>query len=309
MEKLKILYISRDFSKKTERHPYYLSQALSKVFDLVLWSEPGDIQNILNHIRFRPDFILINDPVDNRSPVITGLSSLNIPFGVFMYDLHRLVQERILFIEQNHVPYIFTLCRDYFINRYSKYLQRMRWLPHFANEEVFKDYGLPKDIDCLMMGVARRYYPLRKIMYDALIDKPFFVYHPHPGYENQDETRKNIIIGEKYAKEINRAKLFLTCDSTFHYPLAKYFEVPACNTLLLAPPLKELEDIGFIPDVHFASINEKNFLEKIEFYLTHDQERTKMANEGYRMVHTKHSATVRALELVNMIKGILGTHN
>lgn len=309
MEKLKILYISRDFSKKTERHPYYLSQALSKVIDLLLWSEPGDIQNILNHIRFRPDFILINDPVDNRSPVITGLSSLNIPFGVFMYDLHRLVQERILFIEQNHVPYIFTLCRDYFINRYPKYLQRMRWLPHFANEEVFKDYGLPKDIDCLMMGVARRYYPLRKIMYDALIEKPFFVYHPHPGYENQDETRKNIIIGEKYAKEINRAKLFLTCDSTFHYPLAKYFEVPACNTLLLAPPLKELEDIGFIPDVHFASINEKNFLEKIEFYLTHDQERAKMANEGYRMVHTKHSATVRALELVNMIKGILGTHN
>lgn len=41
MEKLKILYISRDFSKKTERHPYYLSQALSKVIDLVLWSEPG----------------------------------------------------------------------------------------------------------------------------------------------------------------------------------------------------------------------------------------------------------------------------
>lgn len=52
MEKLKILYISRNFSKKTEKHPYYLSQALSKVSDLVLWSEPGDIQNILNHIRF-----------------------------------------------------------------------------------------------------------------------------------------------------------------------------------------------------------------------------------------------------------------
>lgn len=50
-------------------------------------------------------------------------------------------------------------------------------------------------------------------------------------------------------------------------------------------------------------------MEKIEFYLTHDQERVKIANEGYRMVHTKHSATVRALELVNMIKGILGTHN
>jgi hypothetical protein len=309
MVKLKILNISRDFSKRTERHPYYLSQELSQLTELVLWSEPGDIQDILNHIKFRPDFILLNDILEHRCPTITGLSSLKIPFGVFMYDLHQIVQERITFIEQNNVKYIFTLCRDYFVNRYTKYAERLRWLPHFANTEIFKDYGLPKDIDCLMMGVARRYYPLRKIMYEALKDKPFFVYHPHPGYGNPDETRADIFIGKKYAMEINRAKIFLTCDSTFHYPLAKYFEVPASNTLLLAPPLKELEDLGFIPDVHFASINEGNFLEKIEFYLSHHEEREKMKNEGYRMVHTKHSAAVRALELVKMIEDIIGTHH
>jgi spore maturation protein CgeB len=105
--------------------------------------------------------------------------------------------------------------------------------------------------------------------------------------------------------EINRAKIFFTCDSVYHYPVAKYFEVLACKTLLLAPASRELTDLGFIPGVNFVSIDESNFEEKAEYYLRHEEERLQIATKGYEMVHARHTTARRAAEFADILETIL----
>jgi spore maturation protein CgeB len=155
------------------------------------------------------------------------------------------------------------------------------------------------------MGKVAFYYPLREKIYKTMKDMPGFVYHGHPGYRNVGEEEAKFFVGERYAKEINCAKIFLTDDSNLHYPLIKYYEVLACNTLLLAPSTRELKDLGFIPGVNFIEINRNNFLEKAQYYLEHEDERKRIAEEGFKMVHSKHTVSIRAAQLVKLIEEIL----
>lgn len=303
---LKLLFITCNFQKYTERNTYYLSQELSKICDLALWYKPGNINSILKRIPFEPDFILLNDLKETRCPTVTGLKDLKIPYGIIMHDIHYKMDKRKKFIHQNNVKFIFTIYKKAFKKRYSRYSGKVYWLPHFVNIAIFKDYGLEKKIDYLMMGKMADYYPLRVKMYRKMRNKDGFVYHAHPGYRNINESNtKNIFVGEYYAREINRAKMFLTCDSIFHYPLIKYYEVLACKTLLLAPSSQELKALGFIPGVNFVSVNKDNFLKKANYYLHHKEERLRIAQAGYKMVRDKHSCQIRAKQLIDMIHDIV----
>lgn len=305
MKRLKLLFITRDFSQYVERNTFYLTNELRKWMDVIEWFEPGDIHEILREIPETPDFILLNDLKDSRCPEISGLSTLKIPFGIIIHDLHWEVKKRRKFIEESNVKYIFSIYRDAFIRRFPEYKERMYWLPHFFNPAIFKDYGLDREIDYLLLGKVEWYYPLRKKIVRMMNRIPGFVYRKHPGYRNISEDEENAFVGESYAREINRAKVFFTCDSNLHYPIIKYYEVLACRTLLLAPALKELMDLGFIPGKHFVEINKDNFLEKAKYYLEHEEERKKIAQQGYRMIHKKHTVSIRAAQLVSYIEEIL----
>nr|WP_239558734.1 glycosyltransferase [Peribacillus deserti] len=97
----------------------------------------------------------------------------------------------------------------------------------------------------------------------------------------------------------------ITCDSIEGFPVLKYYEALACNTLLLATPSKELEDLGFIDGKTFAAVNSSNILEKAYYYLNHEEERTKMAHNGYELVREKHSTERRSKELVTFLQDII----
>ncbi|MFC4807991.1 glycosyltransferase family protein [Paenibacillus sp. GCM10023250] len=309
MKKLKLLLITRDFSQRMERSFYYFQQELQAYADLELHHEDGDISAILKQLRFKPDFILLNDLRDTHCPRIEGLARLSIPWGIIMHDLHFDVKGRKAFIQQHRVPVIFSMYRSAFIHLYPEYVSRMRWLPHFAHAPVFRDYRLTKRIDLLLMGyVDRKYYPLRLQMLNRYRGRPGFVYHEHPGYV-QVQHPTNAWIGQNYAREINRSRIFLSCDSILHYPLRKYFEVPACNTLLLAPCNQDLLDLGFEPGKHFVSISEADYQEKVDFYAAPRNQTlvSQIARQGCEFVHHHHTSAVRAAEFIRMVHSIIRT--
>ncbi|MGE5397091.1 MAG: glycosyltransferase [Chitinophagales bacterium] len=248
----------------------------------------------------------MNDLKETRCPEITGLSALKIPWGIIMHDIHYQETKRREFIKNNQVRYIFSIYRDAFIKRFPEYVSRMCWLPHWVNTDIFRDYGLTRNINWLMMGKRASYYPLREKIYRVMKGKPGFVYHPHPGYRQVRNQEQGVFVGERYAREISRAKMFLTCDSSFHYPLIKYYEVLACKTLLLAPASRELHDLGFIPGSNFVAINQDNFLRQASYYLKNVNERQHIAEAGYKMVRARHSAATRAEQLKRMINDIIG---
>ena len=306
MKPYKILFITKDFSNNIERNTVYFSEELDKHCDLTLWYSPGNIQDILKKVKLKPDFILINDMKYTRSPHITGLSSLKIPFGIIMHDIHYKKEERKKYIVENKVTKIFSIYRDAFYRDFPEFKDYMYWLPHFVNTDIFKDYGLRKRHDILLMGAISNVYPLRKKMRLYFKGRKGFKYRPHPGYTN---VGVDSYFGEKYAKEINRSKIFITDDSILHYPLIKYYEVLACKTLLLAPTSKEVEDLGFIPGVHFVAIDENTFAEKVEYYLAHEEERLKIAEAGYKMVRSKHSTAHRVRQFLDILDTFKLTRN
>jgi glycosyltransferase involved in cell wall biosynthesis len=229
---------------------------------------------------------------------------VEIPFGIYLEDLHNLnnVEER---IEKDKINHIFVSYRDHFITNFPNLAGKMKWLPHHVNTAIFKDYHLSKDIKMLMMGaVYEYYYPIRHKILQTLSGNIDFVYHPHPGYRDINETDGDFV-KEKYAMEINKAQLFFTCDSIYKYPLLKYMEVLACNTLLLAPDSPELQDLGFRSEENFVAIDEENFLEKAGFYLKNEQERRRIANNGLNLIQERHTTAIRAKELLGMISSII----
>lgn len=304
MERLKILFITKDYSQWITKNYIYFIEKLSEYTEVKVWHDAADIRYILKKLDFQPDFILLNDFRPHMLPKITRLSSINIPLGIIIEDLHREIEEGRKFINENNIKNVFSISRDKFYKSYPNYKHDVYWFPHWVNTDVFKDYGLEKDIDYLLMGaIVQEHYPLRKLIIDKMQNETGFIYNKHPGYKNIKDN--NALIGEKYAREINRAKIFFTDGGIYNYPVKKYYEVLACKTLLLAPTFKELEDLGFIPDVNFVAINGSDFLEKAKFYLEHKEEREKITENGYNMVRSKHSTEMRVIQFVKTVQDIL----
>lgn len=306
---LKLLLIAPDTSYFTNNNYYYLEKELAKITMLMVYHKSGPINKALRNIPAKPDFILIvNDIGKTFTPVVTGLSDINIPVGLIVNDAHRFVGQRRRYITNNHIKTFFVICQHNFYNYYPRQKHDLVFfLPQFANTSIFKDYGGEKTIDLMMLGEVSlpQIYPLREKILQHYEDNPVFFNRPHPGW--RDFTREQAdeaLIGENYARTINQAKLFFACGSIRQVVTFKYFEVPACRTLLMAPALPELKEIGLIPGKHFVDINEENFSERAEYYLKNTKEREKITEEGYRFVHNYHSTPLRARQLVQQIKRI-----
>jgi hypothetical protein len=307
MIEVKLLVIARDYSRFVSRQvTYHLIIELAKITDLVVWHEKADnIFKILQQLKIEPDFILILEYWETNATRVTGLSNLSIPFAISLHDLHWDIDYRKELIQKENIKYIFSPYRDTFYEWYPEFRSNMLWLPHHVNINLYKDYGAVKNIDYLMMGaVSAGLYPLRDAILYTMQDKPGFVFHPHPGYRDVSDDEE-ALVRWRFAREINRAKIFFTCDSEYHYPVSKYYEVPACNTLLLARTSREIEDLGFIPGVHFVAIDENDFEEKAKYYLAHEKERLEIAQQGYEMVRTRHSTARRAADLAAKIEKLV----
>lgn len=299
--------MTRDDQTYTVPASYYFIQELQKITELHVSHKSGNIQKILHDIQFEPDFIFFNDYLENGSPIVTGLKDLSLPFAVGLHDLHFQRPLRKTMIEKENIQHVFTFYRDKFLQWYPEFASLMHWLPHHAHEEIYKDYKLKKDISILLTGsVLEDFYPLRAMMQMRLKNRDDFVHYPHPGYRKILKGEKNVFVGENYAKELNRSKIVLTCDSVFKYPLMKYFEITACNALLIASYSKELGDLGFIPGVNFVAIDELCFEEQIDYYLNHEKERKTIAHNGMMLTKKRHTTKIRAAEFLSKIKAILG---
>ncbi|MDR7072044.1 glycosyltransferase [Fictibacillus barbaricus] len=304
MEKINLLFITKNRSNHLERSTWYLAEELSKRTNLVTWSANGSIHDILANIPFSPDFILINDYHPEYSPRIYGLHSVSIPKGMIMHEIHYKKFHRKKFIENENIQLVFTHYRDAFLKWYPELAARMVWFPHFIHPEIFKDYGAPKTINYLMIGAAFPHlYPVRNNFMQQLIKEPGFVSYHHPGYGLV--TTSSGMQGVNYAMEINRAKMFFTCDSNYGYPVLKYFEVLACNTLLIASASKELADLGFVDGVTYIAADPSDVIEKARYYNSNETIRKKIAYQGHQMVMNFHTIEVRVGELLQKIKAII----
>lgn len=307
MNKFKILISTVDQSRYFRRKREFFKEELAKLpnVEVRLVDQEGDIREIMKAMNFTPDFIYIDDIAKNKP--LYGLDKISIPKGLMYEDLQKKQDKFRKFIKINKIDIVFAYYRDAFLRFFPDLKRDLIWVPPFINTKLFKDYGLEKKIDYLLMGsLCKIDYPLRTKIAKEMANMKGFVHHPLPQRKNytKEEEQKAFIM-ENYAKEINRAKIFFTDDTVHRYPVFKYFEVAACNTLLLASGSPELEELGFHNKHTFVEINKNNFLEKANYYLHHKEERKVIAKNGYELVRARHTSEIRVKEFVDKIKQFL----
>lgn len=293
---------------------YETIKSIEKYAEVKYWHTNGNIHDIMKQLNFTPDFILHYDMGWNYAlgPYISGLSEVKIPKGCFVIDSHYSPKERSNYFESNKIDLIFSITKSHFLKTYPNFKDRFRWFPFSINSSIFKDYQLEKDIDFLLMGLLydglkktgsqlftpKGIYPFRDKVYETMKNEKGFVYHPHPGHN----AAENTLINESYAKELNRSKMFFTCGSLYKYPVLKYFEAPACKTLLLAEAVPDILELGFEDGVNFVACNQSDFYEKAMYYLENEEERMKITEKGYEFIHANHTDDARGRDFVNEVR-------
>ena len=111
-------------------------------------------------------------------------------------------------------------------------------IPHSANENIFKDYGLPKIYDITLTGVLQpEYYPFRQRLHSLLPELQKLGLKAEYGFFGKDleaaDRDQHLVDMAKY---INQSKICMTCSSFMEERLAKFVEIPAAGSVLACDP-------------------------------------------------------------------------
>jgi hypothetical protein len=166
------------------------------------------------------------------------------------------------------------------------------WIPHGVETNIFMKRDLPKKYDVMCVyGLVSYVYPNRPNVQELI-----------------KKMNVTSLVGEwrtgikhhAYARAINESKIFVNCNGINNQILMKYFEVMASGTLLLTNKPNDCEAYGLIPGVHFATWSNLHDLEeRIYYYLMHDEEREKIANQGMEYIRSYYSAEDVASRIID----------
>lgn len=304
-------YVSREF--------HYVMTELINHYDWkhidswALSNAPGSFRDkLLNMVGELPSSILFWEGYEFLPNYASEISRLDCQKIIFADDLHwwndRMRLSRVI---------SFALC-DTVLSTYG-YLwpkfypelagaKRVVWIPHSASQDFTVDYNANPENSIFLSGAVSRHYPLREQVKALHAQSAYsIIHHQHPGYHCQYDYNRNENVGRGYAEKINRYRTGFTDSLIYGYIVAKYFEIPATGSLLLADdavsePLKEL---GFIENEHYLAVSKENLEEKVRYVLdeaNHD-ELDEIRKAGQKLVWTRHKTSERARSINEVCNG------
>lgn len=108
--------------------------------------------------------------------------------------------------------------------------------------------------------------------------------------------------GPRFARTLNRLRACFTCASVYRFTVMKYFEIPACGTLLFAEPTEATAALGFRDGENFVAVTPTDFREKFRYYLRQAPDETiaRISRAGRELIEVRHTWDVRAAEILAM---------
>lgn len=107
-------------------------------------------------------------------------------------------------------------------------------------------------------------------------------------------------------EKFNEYQMFVSCESIFHFPPAKFFEGPACGTALVCAKTGCNLQYGFkdgINCIMYKEYDVADYKEKVEYYQHHPEKLIEIQKNGYNYVR-KHFSHEKIAE--NIIRDISG---
>jgi hypothetical protein len=271
-----------------------------------LWNEPGDMKSKLwRRFGELPEVVLFWEGYDLLGKHEAELKSLDCRKCVFTADLHLWDEgEREWQLKQRGLALCEIILANYAYVFHEFYPdlageKKVVWIPHSASPDFLMDYNDHPANVIFLGGNMDPVYPLRRQM-KSLYDRRIFpiVCHPHPGYGWQFEYGMDDRVGRGYATKINKLRAAFTDCSKYRYIVAKYFEIPATGSLLIAEGTVSewLAQLGFVPGTHYLAVSAEN-LEQIIQYVLNEENHGRIdaiRRRGQELVRKAHKTSDRA---------------
>ncbi len=262
---------------------------LLPTFEVVLCEESGDYAEILD--RHRPDLVLFELKAMPGQPVILrGVrDNRSVPKALLIRS-DPMCYTRPLALQQVEALgidgcFVIDPLYAYYMEELA---DRLFVMPHSVDTRTFRDYGLPKTDIVAFFG---HFLPSRpwRVEAAAQLRQAFpCKFFPHDTSRTSGATTR-MEFGETYARRINAAQ-FVPVEGGFHHALTrKFFEVPACRSVLVAPRIPALAEYGF-EDMRNCVLGDVAELpDKLERLLREPGRYDAVALAGMQLVHERHS--------------------
>lgn len=198
---------------------------------------------------------------------------------------------------------ILSPSKQVFEELYPEFIDKMIFFPDFFSpHERYTRLEINKDPIqmCLLSGAFNpKVYTIRDyIIKNGNGDKIVHVPPPYPPpFPFQHDFK-----GDKYAGLLNKFECCVTESGIYPYVVTKCLEIPAAGSLLLTNHVKDMDIMGFIPNIHYVPITKDNVLTKIDEVLNNPSRFTMVKNEGRKMVLSSHSLNNRIEQLRGILK-------
>ena len=191
---------------------------------------------------------------------------------------------------------------DVLIGTYSQTFSKM--YPQFLHKYIhypnhftpFKRFAAlepsPNPImKCLLSGSATKRYPFRQYIINNVPTEIF-------------QYKKKKIRFADYPKFLNSYFCAIATGGSLSTVLAKYLEIPAAGTLLLAEEINDAALLGLEANVHYVPITKETVVKKIREVLKNPEKYVEMRNRATKLVREKHSEINRLEEFKKVLQFI-----
>lgn len=215
-------------------------------------------------------------------PYIVGRPGRKIAYWEIDNHIHQANDHE----KYHKADYIF-IAQKYFQFLYPK--KKTWWIPLAADPEKHRLYPDEKiEFDVGFLG--NDLYPHRRDLLDKIGQK----------YKLLRSTAKP---GAEYSRMLSRCKILFNCAMD-HDVNMRFWEAMSIGRMLISDRVDGQDDL-VVDGVHYTSFEDWPDLDKkIEFYLTHDFEREKIAKAGADYVHAFHTYHDRIDLMLEIMKVI-----
>lgn len=292
--KRQILFLCKKsyYLHRLSRVRFHAVKAIGKLCKVTFsgpgWENWDDTLSAKENIKQKPDLIIVYRPDE-----IPGFPDLPFPSCGLYDELNTEDNPKQATLEElsrNKIDLVIShQLRQMEDPDFSTLKSKFYYIPYSGEKSLFKDYGLKKEIDVLLVGnLGKRRYPFRDRLFhlmekwkdDPLFSKIRLEIFPYPGYRLPDAyTEKHV---EMYARWMNSAKICLTDSGIHHLKYAKYVEIPLCRSLLMADlPDEDQEFLKTFMVVLTPQNSDDEIAQKILYYLENEEERNRLTDIGY----------------------------
>ena len=228
-------------------------------------------------------------------------------FGDYWEATSLYYDQFINFIQKSGVDYIlsyFPQPIDIWAN--TPIADRFIYLPPCYDPTIFNDWQMEKiyDVGFLAAGTSTfsDFYPERFAIHQKLLKHKWikYLWAPHPGWKKH--TKHSPLVGPGFSRAINSCRLFLTTGGIHRNAHAKYVEILASRTVLMADEPVGAERIGLEDGFNYVKVSLDDVMDKIDYYLAAPDLCNKIAENGYITALRYHTCYTRAVEFHEAIR-------